>query len=292
MQEPQTCTREPDRSRQSVSIAALVRSAPRLGAVLAAALAAIALMQLMVGLWAFRAGDWRPAPSAAEVTPANKIDLDALVAAELFGSSKAAAGPDTTVQVASGAAPDLSVVGIFSNEADSRRSRALIRSGDRPERSYAVGDFIDTALSVKAIFPDRVAIQHRGGVEILKLALDRHAVDHEQASPDGPPTPQKISTMRTEINKDPAAAATYFRMQPNMSNGQAHGIRIFPGKDRALFEATGLWPGDIVTAVNGVTLNDPGQAEDVVRGVARGSTVSLAVERAGKAQTLSFAIPP
>jgi general secretion pathway protein C len=43
-------------------------------------------------------------------------------------------------------------------------------------------------------------------------------------------------------------------------NGQLLGYRLAPGKERAQFEQLGFMPGDLVTSVNGIALDDPANA--------------------------------
>jgi general secretion pathway protein C len=76
----------------------------------------------------------------------------------------------------------------------------------------------------------------------------------------------------------------------NKSTGKLKGYKVQPGKDRKLLSKFGLKRGDVVTAVNGVTLDNPIKALEILRDLSTASSVSLDVERKGQMQSFSFQI--
>jgi general secretion pathway protein C len=73
-----------------------------------------------------------------------------------------------------------------------------------------------------------------------------------------------------------------------MPGGELKGYRIYPGRNRDQFVGLGLKPGDLVTEINGMALNNPAQAMEMFRALADVTQVTLTVERVGQAQTLTL----
>ena len=80
------------------------------------------------------------------------------------------------------------------------------------------------------------------------------------------------------------------RAAPVNENGQFIGYRISPGQDRALFNKFGLQNGDVVTAVNGITLDNPLKGFKVLEQVANATQLNLQVKRRGEVMDLQFYI--
>jgi general secretion pathway protein C len=78
------------------------------------------------------------------------------------------------------------------------------------------------------------------------------------------------------------------RPQPFMPNGQLKGYRIYPGRNREQFVGLGLQPGDLVTEINGMTLNNPAQAMEMFRSLADTTQVTVSIEREGQTQSLTL----
>ena len=72
--------------------------------------------------------------------------------------------------------------------------------------------------------------------------------------------------------------------------GVMRGYRIYPGRDRSLFNAAGLRPGDLVTGINGTELNDATRALQMLTELSTASQVSLTIERGGNAQTVNISL--
>ena len=72
--------------------------------------------------------------------------------------------------------------------------------------------------------------------------------------------------------------------------GKLKGYRINPGKDKALLARFGLQNGDVITAVNGVALDNPIKALEIMRDLTNASSVSLDIERRGVTQSLSLQV--
>ena len=93
---------------------------------------------------------------------------------------------------------------------------------------------------------------------------------------------------------NPSKAQDYIRVQPApdaSGNGQL-GYRIFPGRDQTVFKAAGLHPGDVVTSVNGVQLDDPAKSLQLLSDLSQANQVTLTVQRGGESQTVNVNLSP
>jgi general secretion pathway protein C len=265
---------------------------------------AIVIARLLAGLvWALvpaPASAWQPAPAAAAgPNPASQIDLGRISSAELFGLYQKPANPGLA---ALASAPDtqlnLTLLGILANGRNKASSRALISNGT-DEKPYAIDDSVAPGVTLTAIFPDRVVLSRNGQLETLRL-------DKSQPNSSAPPlavaenaggdngTAESLAQIRAQMLANPAKAQDYIRVQPAPSaNGSGQiGYRIYPGRDRSVFTAAGLRPGDVVTSINGVQLDDPSKSLQLLSDLSQANQVTLTVQRGGESQTVNVNLSP
>lgn len=241
---------------------------------------------------------WSPLPAASPVgsTSRQGPDLSGLQQAALFGTATVdeappagdlADAPDTNL--------NLRLMGIFAGSSDAD-SRALIASNSNDEAPYAVGADVVRGVKLEAIMADRVILLRQGRRETLRLDKDAPSRASAEAPavagsglPDNIALPQ-LASVREQILQDPSQAANYLRVQPAAQDGNMRGYRIYPGRDRSLFNAAGLRPGDLVTAINGTELNDATRALQMLTELSTASSVSLTVERGGNPQTVNISL--
>lgn len=232
------------------------------------------------------AAQWR-APAVGKIeAPAARYDLAALADAHLFGiyqtgPGDAANAPETRLS--------LSLLGILAGS-DSGDSRALIGSSDGLEMPYAIGDDVTSGVSLQAIFPDRVVLSRGGLLETLRLNKDAPltGASPAPASSVGNRTTEMLGRIREEVLTDPAKASQYIRVQPANVDGQLKGFRVYPGRDRAAFGEVGLRPGDLVTSINGIQLDDSQKALQMLSELSKAGSVTVTVDRGGQTQTLNM----
>ncbi|MEW6168587.1 MAG: type II secretion system protein GspC [Pseudomonadota bacterium] len=242
------------------------------------------------------AGRWQPPP--AEVpkprgAATRTAGIDKLIAAELFGRytppavAKVEEAPETRLS--------LNLLGILA--AGDRESRALIASSAGDEKPYAIGDSVIAGVTLQAIYPDRVILARAGQFETLRLNKDAPStasLGYQRPEPAagavGGDTAQMLSQIREQIMTDPTKASTYLRVQPATVNGQQRGYRIYPGRERDAFQQLGLRPGDLVTSVNGVQLDDNQKALQLLGELSQATAVTLTIERGGQVQTLNLSL--
>jgi general secretion pathway protein C len=81
--------------------------------------------------------------------------------------------------------------------------------------------------------------------------------------------------------QNPSQLTEVMRPQPVFADGQQRGYRVYPGRNRKLFNRLGLLPGDMVTAVNGTPLDDPARSMEVLNAMNSASNVLITLERNG-----------
>ena len=90
---------------------------------------------------------------------------------------------------------------------------------------------------------------------------------------------------------DPQSLMSLIRAEPFRKNGKLQGYRIRPGKDRQLLRKFGLRSGDVVTAVNGVPMDNPLKALELMRDLGSATSLTVDIERRGVPQSFTFQIP-
>jgi general secretion pathway protein C len=260
-------------------------------------LAALIGWQLATLFWRVAAPDelWSPLPVdtvATDDAGNTRTDPDTIIRAQLFGV--AGAEPEVAIANAPDTTLNLKLLGILHGDTP-EQSRALINTGGSNEAPFAVGADITRGVTLEQIFADRVILMRQGRAETLRLEKDAPATYTAAAEPRGGTDPDAVSLpqlaqVRDQILQDPSQAANYLRIQPASSGGSMQGYRIYPGRDRALFNAAGLRPGDLVTEINGTPLNDASKALEMLTNLSTASNVSLTIERGGNAQSVSISL--
>lgn len=244
---------------------------------------------------------WSPSPpQAAGPQQRNQgPNIAAITGAHLFGQYQAPSVPQTQALID---APDtslnLTLTGILA-ATEKVGSRALIAQGNSDEQPYSVEDQISRGVELQAIFPDRVILSRNGKLETLRLDKDKPS-SFTPASYEAPvevaegnvrtitgTEAYELAQIRETLLADPSQAANYLRVQPARIGGEMRGYRIYPGRNRQLFSTAGLRPGDLVTGVNGVNLDDPGRALQLLGDLSTASSLSVTVERGGNQQTIN-----
>lgn len=286
---------------KSLAVAYAARMPPFVSSVL------ILVLAWLAGGFAWRlvptppAAHWTVAPLLHIADATHGVASTAALAdiEDLFGAPPAVTSSGQAANVhALATAPethlDLKLLGILADHATPALSRALIAHGGGTDQPYALGQMVTPGVLLKAIFPDRVVLARSGKLETLRLDLSKPPASGPsdvpiavagQATGDA----QKMSEIRNRLLANPAVAAQYLRVQPVQAPGGGQlGYRIYPGPNREAFKATGLHAGDIVTAINGVPLNNPAQTLQLLSELSQAQQVSVSVKRGTQTLTTTL----
>jgi len=223
---------------------------------------------------------WRPfgePPATAETVPAETI-LDA---------------PETTL--------NLSLHGVHevanpeTGRAQPDRGSAMISGNRQEQQLYNAGDTIEGASGARlhSVFFDRVLLDRGGRLETLRLPLEVAA-----NSPQPMARPMAINrsaasaptgaSLRDALSDNAAALSDIIRPTPQMEGGQMIGFRLTPGRNRDAFNAIGLRPGDVLTEVNGLVMNDPRAAMQVFSALSETTVASVTIMRNGTPEVMTI----
>lgn len=191
-------------------------------------------------------------------------------------------------------------------------ARAIIADGKGIEDSYAVGKKLPGNAILREIYADRVILEYRGRLETLRLpkeaSVDLSPKKNNKKNGDkedgrkaraasantirNTETSALLRQYREALISDPQSIMNLVSAAPvtDKDTGKLKGYRIRPGKEKKLLRKFGLRNGDVVTAVNGVALDNPIKALEIMRDLSTASSVSIDVERRGSVQSFSFQV--
>jgi general secretion pathway protein C len=212
--------------------------------------------------------------------------------------------PDTTLR--------LTLKGVFSSS-DMGIAFAIIADASRKEETYRVGDKVPGGAVLKEVYASHVILFRNNRHETLRLpeSKGKKAARNARTSsrdsnrrssrssratlPSGNVTQVTgeaaaiLSDYRNKLMNDPQSVMNSVRAEPYRRGGKLAGYRVFPGKDKQLMSQVGLEPGDVVTSVNGIALDNPIKGLEVMKSLSENGQVSVDILRNGVSQT--FVVP-
>ncbi|MGD8568462.1 MAG: type II secretion system protein GspC [Gammaproteobacteria bacterium] len=211
---------------------------------------------------------------------------------------------------------NLKLRGVFASP-DKKQARAIIADARGEEDSYRIGGEVPGGAILTEIHSDRVILERNGRLETLKLPVDeqeggasnsriggrstapppRRAVNRNinrgniaRLSSSTPDNSQLLGKYRDALLNDPNSMMGLVNVRPYQKDGRLVGYRIRPGRDRALLRRFGLRSGDIITSVNGVPMNNPVKALEVLRDLSSATQLTVDIQRNGTPQSFTFQI--
>jgi general secretion pathway protein C len=173
----------------------------------------------------------------------------------------------------------LTLTGIVALTEDGLGSAVIRVNG--AEQVYAVGDSLPASgqVTLAKVMPQTIVIDNNGTYELLTLyegvglvvptTPSRARPARQPNSAIGAPRPEAQAPIVSEAERSevaqryrralyesPEALASLLTVSPVQADGAIIGYRISPSKERAAFDALGFKTGDVVTAVNGLSLSD------------------------------------
>jgi general secretion pathway protein C len=235
-------------------------------------------------------GSSRP-PKVASAPPrpiqTQSVDVAGIVGAHLFGFQPPSAVAQNGANAPATRIP-LVLVGTIAAD-DPQDGLAILGENAAGAKVFAVNDNVPGGAKLHQVFTDYVVIDHNGVLE--KLLLPRQLQPGSPApSSSALQTEAPVERMRKLISNDPGLMADIMRPQAAYAQGKLKGFRVFPGRNRAAFARLGLHPGDLVMAVNGTPLDDPGRSQDIFQTLGSSSEAHITVMRNGQQQDLSLNI--
>ena len=222
---------------------------------------------------------------------ATEVDIQAIMDRHLFGEiPEEPVPPPVTIVEAPDTTLNLRLTAIVADAQDDRRGAAIIVS-EREQKTYTVGDEIDGTQGVQlhAIHGDLVLLNRDGQLETLRLPQVGDAEDGVRVTPPRVATPlPTVPSLRATPVAGAARFANALRIDAHVEQGRTVGFRLNPGTDAAQFRSLGFQPGDVVTEINGIALNDPGLGFQVFEGLGESTVANVTLIRDGTPQVLAI----
>jgi general secretion pathway protein C len=256
-----------------------------------------------------------PTANASGGTGGAGVNIAQLKSLTVFGKVEEAAKPQEQAAIIESQAVktqlNLILVGVMEGS-DEASSRAIITSGDKQD-VYAINDALPVGnnVTLSKVLADRVIINNNGQYESLWLyQVDPNAPPISQASmapqtmapepssyPGGRPGFVGPEPQSPRDAEGPPALAEVSRsladvvaMSIHRENGQVIGYKIRPGRDAEKFKSAGLQADDIVTAINGMPLNNPAKIMEVYKNMGNTTSASLEIKRGGSVITVDVVL--
>ncbi len=236
---------------------------------------------------------WVP-PSAPVVArtaaiPGGDRNYRSILDAHLFGTANAESAPAVVEETDDAPDTRLNLKLRATVSADEQTiAHAIIADGSGKEHVYFVHDSIPGGATLHRVYPDRVILNRGGVLEALRLPKEFAGKPASNVRRSPVTRTAQPANMQQLISQNAASLNEIIRPQPFMPNGQLKGYRVFPGRNRQQFMALGLRPGDLVTEINGVALNNPAQGMEIFRTLSNSTQVTVTVERNGRNQNITL----
>lgn len=176
---------------------------------------------------------------------------------------------------------------------------AIIAEPAGKENYYRVGDPLPGGATLKEVHPQHIVLARGDRFETLRLPQQALTLDGaaSQSTSTAAPAPVAVAPdagvalqqVRDQFVQDPQTLANLLQGEPFRQDGRVVGFRVRPGRDAALFAKFGLQSGDVVTAVNGVSVTDAQGRLDLMRSISGADEVTVDLLRGGS--PLSVTIP-
>lgn len=255
-----------------------------------------------------------PVSSGGSTRDAQPVDIDTLVAWHLFGEAGEVVVdlplPEETAQanardgIEEGAQEtrlQLTLRGIVSSTEDGL-GYAIIESNNQQD-VYAVEDKLPLSgeVTLAKVMPGQVVLDNGGTYELLVLYEDSKlggsapaAMPSATRAPapqverrDDPTTASLAQSYRERLYQNPQSLAEVVRISAVREGSTMRGYRVNPGTDAAQFSQMGFQAGDVVTSINGVSLDDPTNTMVLYNSLRTAGEVVFELERSGQPVTLS-----
>ena len=253
------------------------------------------------------AGSTRAEPVRDEQRPSPLSAYRAITDRNLFNSETEAAPtrPTAKMDIENLKQTDLKLKLWGTVAGEGRRAYAVIEDAKaRDQNLYRVGDSIQNA-TVKMILRQKVILRVNDQDEVLAMEEPssskgpaRRVASRTSSGSPAPRIPvssypRKISLRKDQIQKaleNLPQLMEQATIRPHIQDGQPGGISITGIKPNAIFRQMRLRNGDIITGVNGSSIDSVEDAMKVFEDISSGSNFQIEIKRRGRAQTIEYNI--
>ncbi len=210
----------------------------------------------------------------------------------LFGRADAVAAlpkprqeqvPETTLK--------LELRGILASD-DEGVARAIIAEPSRKENAYSIGSRLPGGASLNEIHVDHIVLSRNGRLETLRLPKERIETATTGSSRRSPRSSSRATAgsslreVRDTLLREPQNLVGLLQAEPQFENGKIAGYKLGAGQDTRMLRRFGLRRGDIITAVNGITLDGPTKLPELLRTLPTAEEVKIEYKRRGRPRSI------
>lgn len=178
-------------------------------------------------------------------------------------------------------------------------SGAIIGVPNGIETFYRVGARLPGGAILREIHVDRVVLERAGRLETLRLPKELLEADGGAATatsrqqavratvPSRASAPARsLSEYRDIALNNPQELGDALAVTPRRDGDTVIGYEVQPGRDPTLLDQLGLVPGDVVTSINGISLDTPARAFSVLRSLSGADQLRVDIQRDGVPQSM------
>lgn len=171
---------------------------------------------------------------------------------------------------------------------------AIIGKAGSKQNYYKVGSNVMRGVKLQAVFNDRVVLLRNGQSEVLKFPKTVKSVSTPgskqgsiaaKASKSG-----SLNSYRDIFKNEPLKIFEHLRFVPVRSGKTIKGYRVLPQKNRKLYNQLGIRPSDLVTSVNGVSLQNDKEALQLINQLKDANQINLEIVRRGQTESLTLSL--
>jgi hypothetical protein len=152
-------------------------------------------------------------------------------------------------------------------------------------RTYQAGAILENGARIAELHADYIVLEKRG--RSMRLYVDSKSYSSSEKNVELAMVGATTSTAPAAII-DRDVLTEYIRPNPVYDGETLIGYQVYPGTKSGPFAQMGLRGGDVIVEIEGVPLNDPAFAWDVLRQLTDGSVLSGVVKRNGAAQRVTL----
>jgi general secretion pathway protein C len=225
-------------------------------------------------------------PARINVVPVDDSaqTLRRLTGAHLFGETRqtAVAAPTSVPQTRL----NLVLRGVIAADPMTRSSAIIAQGTGGNEDAYGVGDKLPGGVSISEVHPENVILDRGGHFETLDLVKDNEVGEIISTDSDNPSLPpaspgEALRNIRNDILKNPTSFGEYALPVVVKEAGKQVGYRLEPQQKGDMLSSLGLEPQDVITEINGVSLDNPQNGIMALRKLSTSNSINIKVRRNG-----------
>lgn len=237
--------------------------------------------------------DFKASPSLDEESLRPLADYDPVVERNLFNTKSGAERPPEEVVVENLQPTSLKLKLLGTVTGDNDKAFAVIQnSQQKQEQLYRIGETIQNA-TLKMILREKVILRVNGKDEILEIDEAQTKKTRRLSSRSKTSGSDNITVKRSRVEtaaKNVNNLMQQARVRPHFTNGKADGLSLTGIKPNSIFHDMGLKSGDIITSVNGKTIESVEDVLSFYKSLQTSESVKLELKRRGRLKTIDYDI--